>query len=188
MVNIPVDSMTVRDAPFGEIERRVQKHPFVRTVSAFRGSGDAIMLQVQERKPIAYALYRNKQYYVDTEGALLPYRLVGSVLDIPMITYIQRSVLDSTTLRGALAILQTLNENDKELSRNISEVQVMPNGEYVLVTIAQATPILFGKADDAQAKIARLSAFWKQKVSSINKRAFSYIDVRWSGQVVVFPL
>jgi cell division septal protein FtsQ len=187
MVNIPDDSLTINEMSFSLIERRVARHPFVKSVAAFRSSGDAIMLKVQERKPIAHILYKNKQMYVDAEGALLPYRLVSGIVDVPLISFAGRAVLDSATLLGALAILQTLDERDKDLARNVSEIQARPHQEYALILAAGATPALLGKAEDLEDKITRLGLFWRQHTAQMTKRAFGYIDVRWTGQVVTRP-
>jgi hypothetical protein len=192
MVNLPDDSLTINEMSFSMIERRVARHPFVKSVAAFRSSGDAIMLKVQERKPVAHVLYKSKQMYVDAEGALLPYRLVSGVMDVPLISFTGRTTLDSTSLLGALTLLQTLDERDKDLARNVSEIQVRPRehsgfNEYTLVLAASATPALMGKAEDLEDKITRLGLFWRQHSTELIKRTFGYIDVRWAGQIVTRP-
>jgi len=185
IVNIAEDSLTISTLSFSEIEHRVKRHPFVKTVSAFRSSGDALMVQIEERVPVAHVLYRGKQFFTDAEGVLLPYRLLSSVLDIPMISFAGRSVLDSASLSSALHIIQALEAQGKEFSSNISEVQVLPNRECVLITTASATPVLFGTATDVEQKIAKLRLFWKYQIHQMNSRTFTHIDIRWSGQVVV---
>ncbi len=187
LVRLPEDSLTINEMSFGLIERRVQRHPFVKTVSAFRSSGDAIMLKIQERKPVAHVLYKNKQYYIDDEATLLPYRLVGSIVDVPMIAFVGRSSMDSTTLRQALTVVQTLETQDKELARNISELEVRPNGEFVLIMASGATPVLFGTAEDVGEKIDRLGIFWRIASAQMTQKAFSYIDVRWSNRIITRP-
>jgi hypothetical protein len=185
IINIAEDSLTISTLSFSEIEHRVKRHPFVKTVSAFRSSGDAVMVQIEERVPVAHVLYRGKQFFTDAEGVLLPYRLLSSVLDIPMISFAGRSVLDSASLSSALHIIQALEVQGKEFSSNISEVQVRPNRECVLITTASATPVLFGTATDVEQKIAKLRLFWKYQIHQMNSRTFTHIDIRWSGQVVV---
>jgi cell division protein FtsQ len=194
-VSLPNDSLTINEMSFALIEKRVRTHPFVKTVSAFRSSGDAIMLRVQERIPVAHVLYKGKQYYVDAEGAVLPYRLVGS-LDIPIIALLGRTTLDSATLHTSLTVLETLSARDKELARNVSELQVRPHTksstspEFTLITATGATPVMFGSAENSEeieAKVARLSLFWRTSSALVAKKAFAYIDIRWSGQVVTQP-
>jgi cell division protein FtsQ len=187
MVNITEDSLTINEMSFSVIESRVKLHPFVKTVSAFRSSGDAIVLKVQERTPIAHVLYRGKQSYLDADGTRLPYRLVGSVLDVPMIAFVGKSVMDSVALHDAITILQTLNTRDKELASSVSEVQVRANGEFALVLTTGATPALLGKIDHLDDKIVRLGLFWRQFSAQLQQRAFASVDVRWSGQVVTRP-
>jgi cell division septal protein FtsQ len=185
IVNIAEDSLTISALSFSEIEHRVKRHPFVKTVSAFRSSGDAIIVQIEERVPVAHVLYRGKQFFTDNEGVLLPYRLLSTVLDVPMISFTGRSVLDSSSLSSALHIIQALEAQGKEFSSNISEVQVRPNRECVLITTASATPVLFGTATDIEQKIAKLRLFWKHQIHQMNRRTFTHVDIRWSGQVVV---
>lgn len=185
---VPEGSLTIRDMPFQEIERRAARHPFVQSASAYRGSGDAVVVQVQERVPVAYLLQRGKQYYIDKSGTLMPYRLLNRVLDLPMITTNRRQPLDSALIQGALAIVQALEERDNTLAKEISEIRILANGEYVLLTSSAGVPVYFGSKEDTMPKVQRLLAFWHTMSEDMQRHKFQYIDVRWSGQVVVQPI
>ncbi|TAE29951.1 MAG: hypothetical protein EAZ92_05310 [Candidatus Kapaibacterium sp.] len=183
-----------------EIARRVEKHPFVKSATVFIGASDAITVEVEERVPIAFVMMKGKQFYLDHDARILPYRLTESVLDLPVIAALGRAKLDSTRLAEVLGILQAVEVFDKEqpeaekhrqaqpLSQMLSEIDVLPNGDYTLRLTKYSTPIRFGRVEHKEAKIARLAAFLSHCAENkVEVHDCKYVDVRWEHQIVLFP-
>jgi cell division protein FtsQ len=189
LVKLP-ESRAVRDVNTAEIERRIQKHPFIKSVSVFLGASDALTITVEERKPIAMVVNKGKQSYIDAEGRLLPYRLTETVLDLPILSGLGRGSLDSAKIAMVIATMTTLQQQDGRLYRTLSEIDVLPTGEMTLHFTESPIPIRFGNSEDKEQKIARISAFLHhtgQGHDKLKQIAIAYVDVRWQNQVVVHP-
>lgn len=181
-------SRAARDVNAAEIERRIQKHPFVKSVSVFLGASDVLTVTIEERKPIALVVSKGKQFYVDAEGRLLPYRLTEVVLDLPILSGLGRGSLDSFRLASVIATMTTLREQDAQLYRTLSEIDIVPTGEMMLHFTESPVPIRFGNSEEKEQKIARIAAFLRHSEQAHTKlKQSAYVDVRWQNQVVVHP-
>jgi cell division septal protein FtsQ len=177
------------DINTSEIERRIEKHPFVKRASVFVGASDALTVEIEERKPIAYLMMKGKQYYVDADARVLPYRLTETVLDLPIIAALGRTKLDSVRIAEVLAIVAALQTFDKDthqsLYRSLSEIDVLPTGEFQFRLTECSTPIRFGTSENKEVKIARLAAFLQHCArTKTSLDACKYVDVRWEHQIV----
>ena len=187
LVKLP-SSRAVRDVNTAEIELRILKHPFVKSVSVFLGASDALTVTIEERKPIALVVSKGQQFYLDAEGRLLPYRLTEVVLDLPILSGLGRGSLDSVRLASVLATMTALQQQDAQLYRGLSEIDIVPNGEMTLHFAESPAPIRFGNSDEKEQKIARISAFLHHTEQIHAKfKQTAYLDVRWQNQVVLHP-
>jgi cell division protein FtsQ len=187
LVKLPA-SRSIRDVNTAEIERRIQKHPFVKSVSVFLGASDALTVTIEEHKPIALAVSKGKQFYIDAEGHLLPYRLTEVLLDLPILSGLGRSSLDSVRIASVLATMTTLQQQDAQLYKGLSEIDIFSNGDMTLHFTESPAPIRFGSSEDKEQKIARISAFLRHTEQNHSKlKQTAYVDVRWQNQVVIHP-
>jgi cell division septal protein FtsQ len=186
---IVLSKIAKADINTSEIERRIEKHPFVKRASVFVGASDALTVEIDERKPIAYLMMKGKQYYVDAEANVLPYRLTETVLDLPIISALGRTKLDSARIADVIATTRAVQAFDSDthqsLYRSLSEIDVLPNGELQFRLTQCSTPIRFGTSEHKEAKIARLAAFLQHCTrTKTSLDACKYLDVRWEHQVV----
>ncbi len=187
LVKLPA-SRAVRDVNTAEIEHRIQKHPFVKSVSVFLGASDALTVTIEERKPIALVVSKGKQFYIDAEGHLLPYRLTEVVLDLPILSGLGRSSLDSIRIASVLATMTILQQQDAQLYKTLSEIDIVSNGDMTLHFTESPAPIRFGGDEDKEQKITRISAFLHHSGQAHDKfKQAAYVDVRWQNQVVIHP-
>jgi cell division septal protein FtsQ len=191
VLNVPT-RLTKNDINTNELEQRIEKHPFVKRASAFIGASDALTIEVEERKPIAYLMMKGKQYYLDAEARILPYRLTETVLDLPIIAAQGRTKPDSAKIAEVMLTLAAIQEFDKaheqSLYQSLSEIDVFPNGEFQFRLTDFPTPIRFGSAEQKELKIKRLAAFLQHCTHhKISLDDCKYVDVRWEHQVVIMP-
>lgn len=178
----------VRDLKTSEIEHRVAKHPFVKSVSVFLSASDVLTVRVEERKPIAMLVHAGRQFYVDADGKLLPYRLTETVLDLPLLSGFGRKSIDSTRLAIALSTMHTLQEQNIKLYRSLSEIDIHSGGEMTFHFTEEPIPILFGTDDQKEQKIARIAAFMHHAEQTHTAfKSVAFVDVRWENLVVLHP-
>ncbi len=185
MVKLP-GTRAIRDIKTNEIEERLKKHPFIKSASVFLGASDALTVTIEERKPIALAVSKGRQYYVDAEGRLLPYRLTEVVLDLPVISGLGRNSLDSMRLAAVIGTMLTLKQQNKHLYQTLSEIDIQSTGDMTLHFTESPVPIRFGSEDGKEQKIERIAAFLHHAGQTHTKlKQLAYVDVRWENQVVV---
>jgi cell division septal protein FtsQ len=192
-VKVYTSKISRADINTSEIERRIEKHPFVKRASVFVGASDVLTVEIEERKPIAYLMMKGKQYYVDADAHVLPYRLTETVLDLPVISALGRTKLDSARIADVITTARAVQAFDKEahqsLYRSLSEIDVLPSGEFQFRLAEYATLIRFGTSEQKEAKIARLGAFLNHCArTKTSLDACKYVDVRWEHQIVIAVL
>ena len=188
LISLP-PSQAVKDINTAEIERAVLRHSFVKSASVFSGASDVLTVSIEERKPAALVLHKGRQYYADAEAVLMPYRLTETPLDLPVISVLGSSLLDSARLAPLLSIMRELQTYNEELFRLLSEIDLTPSGNVVLYLAGVQPPVYFGEPErSARAKFARLEAFLRYASEArVRANQFEYIDVRWARQIAVAP-
>jgi cell division septal protein FtsQ len=188
LISLP-PSQAVQDMNTAEIERAVLRHSFVKSASVFSGASDVLTVSIEERTPIALVLHKGRQYFADADAVLMPYRLTETPLDLPVISALGDSPLDSARLAPLLSIMRELQTYNEELYRLLSEIDLAPSGKVVLHLAGIQPPVYFGEAEkNARAKFARLEAFLRYAGETrLKVGQFEYIDIRWARQIAVAP-
>jgi cell division septal protein FtsQ len=172
-----------------DVQTRVQRQPFVKTVRVSRQMPNAIRVDIEERWPIASINFGQVQY-VDAEGILLPADETPGRFDLPMISGIRNikgvvpgKVVQSDQLVTAIDVLQTALAIDSTVYHLISEVRINDD-DIVLYAADGGIPINLGKGDIVR-KLEMLHTFWTKFVKPGDADKLRYIDLRFEGQVVV---
>ena len=170
------------------VQTRVRQNPYLRSAYARREIPGEIVLEVEERMPIA-AIPQNPQVYVDAEGMVLPAMTSDVSFDLPLLTGVGsaptagKRLADSTALE-ALQVLAMARRIGDEAYRRVSEVHVERGREIVVFTAEAGVPVVFGRGDTAE-KMAKFEAFWSEIVPQRDVHQLQYVDLRFRNQVVV---
>lgn len=172
------------------IEQRVMKSEYVKSVAVHRDVPNRVRISIAERVPVA-AMAMNKLYYLDADGFVLPPARSQFIFDLPVLTgslpesdlvggkqTTNRNVLD------ALYILSVAQKVDEEIYRNISEIRLDGNKDFVFYTAEFGIPVILSR-DQVGAKLVKFDSFWKSVVARNGAHKLQYIDLRFEDQVVV---
>jgi cell division septal protein FtsQ len=172
------------------IQKRLEKQPFIRTVSVSRLYPDALRIELTERQPIA-SIGSSRLQYIDTAAVLLPAIETAVTLDLPLITGIsglenaeEGTTLTNSEVRTAIDLLQTALKVDSSLYRFISEVD-MNNGQDIELTTTEPPILIIIGREDFPKKLLIFQTFWGQFVKSNDVQNVQYFDLRFDDQVVV---
>ena len=110
----------------GAIIRRISENPWVRNIYVGRELPNRLVLELQERDPLALLKKADNIYLVDTEGTVFKKLSKNDEVDLPILTGFDRD--SKTKLRqffSALILLKTLS-NSRQYSYlgSISEVNI----------------------------------------------------------------
>jgi cell division protein FtsQ len=178
------------DVDLPAVRERVRKSPFIKTVAVHRDPPDHVLIQVEERIPLAL-LAAGRMFYVDADGMVMPVIRSEHAFDIPVITGAEDlqtcesgKVLSHPAIREALLLVVAAQMLDESLYRRISEIHIQPGGDLLMYTTDGGIPVLIGRGD-VTSKLAKFDAFWTNVVATRGVQSLASVDLRFADQVVV---
>jgi len=185
------------DASF--IEKLLDLHPYVKTVEVFRNGSDVLEVNITQRKPFIRVFDKqNSSFYIDDEGYILPlsknfasYVLIfngniqhfDSLFSKHEVFNIYDEMFDTTNYSLIFNMAQKIQENEFMLYV-IDQVYVLPNNEFEMIPKIGDNKILFGTIDSAEIKFENLLAFYQQAAPKVGWDLYSYINLKYTNQVV----
>jgi cell division protein FtsQ len=189
LASVPMDKQ-LYDVDLAAVRNRVRRSPYVNDVAVHRDPPDRILIEIDERIPIALVAV-GQMFYVDTGGVLMPVIRSEAAFDLPVLTGVENVTtcepgkrLSDPAVCEALRLIRAAQQLDEALYRRISEVHIAPTGELSLYTTDAGVPVLVGRGD-ITTKLEKFEAFWSTVVSRRGAQALTSVDLRFADQVVV---
>ena len=170
-----------------EVVKRLESHPWIEQVRVRKVFPHKIVIQVEERKPMAI-IQLEELYYIDTQGEIFTPVGDRDEYNYPYVTGLTRRVFEKDPVEAKRLISKAL-----ELLRIVSQEKIPPLGEISEIHMEKAFGIqCFTKAEgvevkmgweDFEEKLKRVSLIW----SDLRRRGFSAtsIDCRDLKKMVV---
>jgi cell division protein FtsQ len=116
-----------------EVQRRLEKHPWVRAVEVEKQFPHALLIRVEKEEPRALVV-AEKLYYMNRFGKM--FKAVGAdeAVDFPIITGVSADELDRQKQVGfSMQVLQLMeSQKDPWSLKNLSEIHVKKDGDVSL--------------------------------------------------------
>ena len=170
-----------------EVAKPLESHPWIEHVGVRKVFPNKILIQIEERKPIAI-LQLEEPYYIDTKGVIFSPVGDRDEYDYPFLTGLTRQFFDrdpieakSLIMKG-LELLRIAGKEKGSFPQEISEIHMEKNYGIKCFTRAEGAEVKMGW-DHFEEKLKRLSLIW----SDLQKRGFSAasIDCSDSKRMVV---
>lgn len=171
------------------IEQELEQDPWIANAEVFIDNKQVLRLEILERKPIARIFAINdKSYYLDSAGVLLPADHVTPV-NVPLFTQVPYLGEDESSvhLARSIAYLGQLIAADAFWNAQITQVQVLPNGNFELATMLGNHKVIFGDTSRAANKLKALMVFYQKALKKLGWNQYKTVDLRYAGQVVTSP-
>ncbi len=157
--------------------KRLESHPWIEQVRVRKVFPSKILIQVEERKPMAI-IQLGELYYIDTHGEI--FSPVGERDDYnyPYLTGVSRQFLEKEPVEAkrlimkALELLKTVEQEKVAPLKELSEIHMEKTFGIQCFTKAEGVEIRMGW-DDFEEKLKRLSLIW----SDFRKRGFSAVSI-----------
>ena len=184
------------DLDLDRLAERLERLVWVREARVVRKPPDRLIVQLEERRRIAWLDWRGVQYGLDREGVLLPPERMPTEsiedLDLPVLRVtslaargdtvrIGRAVTDGTVLR-LLAWLRRACEEAPDLTPEISQVTDLGGSAVGLRMVADGLEVRV-PPDRVGERMTVLREVLKRVYREFPDP--SYLDLRFSGQAVV---
>jgi cell division septal protein FtsQ len=160
-----------------KVARRLESHPWIERVRARKVFPNKILIQVEERKPIAI-LQLEDLYYIDTKGVIFSSVGDRDEYNYPFLTGLTRQVLEKDPeeakklITKALELLRIVEKEKVPPLEEISEIQMEKIFGIHCFTRAEGVEVRMGWEHFGE-KLKRLSLIW----SDLQKRGFSAASI-----------
>ena len=160
-----------------DVVKRLESYPWIEQVRVRKVFPHKIVIQVEERKPMAI-IQLEELYYVDTQGEIFTPVGDRDEYNYPYVTGLSRRVLERDPVEAKRLITKAL-----ELLRMVSQKKVPPLEEISEIHMEKAFGIhCFTKSEgvevkmgweDFEEKLKRLPLIW----SDLRRRGFSAVSI-----------
>ena len=178
--------------PLAELERRLEKEPWIRNAELFRDRQGVLRVEVEEAEPLFRVFTEDgRSFYVDSGLQRLPLN-ERAFPRLPVFTAMPLGASpwkrrDSLLLAEAREIVRYLG-TDSFWMAQIEQCDYDARLGFVMTPRMGDHGIVFGAGVDIADKFHRLMVFYEQVLSNAGWSAFRQLDLRFRGQVVAVPV
>ncbi len=193
-----IESKKLNEISIEKLEKELISIPYIKTADVYTSMNAEIQVRVKQRKAIVRVYDQlNDEYYLDSEGQIMPTRLSypAKVLIcnglIPSIGYMHKKLnphqLDSLVQHSILKdvyLMASYIEADTLLSVQIAQMYIDAKGEFALVPLVGNHVISFGKAVDIDEKFNKLKLFYQEGLGHHRWNNYKEINLKYKNQIV----
>jgi len=160
-----------------EVVKRLESHPWIDQVRVRKVFPHKIVIQVEERKPMAI-LQLEELYYIDTHGEIFTPVGERDEYNYPYVTGLTRRTFEKNPeeakhlIAQALELLRIVNQGKAPSLGEISEIHMEKAFGIYCFTKAQGVEVKMGW-EDFEEKLKRLTLIW----SDLRKRGLSAVSI-----------
>jgi len=170
---------------FAQIMNRFEQLSYVQRADISVQPNGNLLVNIQERQPIAMLADGERKIYVDQEGVRLPIRL-GKTVDVPILYGFRAApitdTLKSKSFRMTAQFLTSIR-NRPASDATISEVAWTHKEGIIALTNQNGVKLIFGKGD-FDTRLRNWEAFYGEVIKQKGIEAMRSIDLRFQGQIV----
>ncbi len=169
----------------GEMEERVRRHPWIRSVRIRRELPARLVITVEEWSPGAIVAL-DKLYYVADDGVIFKALDEEDSVDFPFITGLRAAKLPpkAPATQEKLSEAVVFGRTVEQTALGLSEIRFQPGGGIVLYPVSYSVPFHMGWGDWDE-KLNRLEWFLREFQGKGAR--FRAVDLSFRGQVVARP-
>lgn len=183
-----VKGKTIESFNLREMEASLEKDVWIKNAELYFDNNDVLQVSVEEREPIARIFTQGgNTYYIDSSAMMLPLSdkfsaRVPVFTDFPSEAKVL-SPADSSLLKDIRDISLDL-QADNFLMAMIDQVNITSQRTFEMTPKIGDQVIVFGDAEDAEAKFSKLKLFYKKVIPHTGWNHYSSIDLQYNNQIV----
>ena len=160
-----------------EVVKKLESHPWIEQVRVRKVFPNKILIQIEERKPMAI-IQLGELYYIDTRGEIFSPVGEKDEYNYPYLTGLTRQVLEKDPVEAkrliskALELLRIAHQEKVPPLEEISEIHMEKTFGIHCFTKAEGVEVKMGW-EDFREKLKRLSLIW----SDLRKRGCSAVSI-----------
>lgn len=176
-----------------QVQSLLESHPWIAGAEVIRDWPNRLLIQVQEKNPLALLNRKSGLFYLDSKGQIIAAASPMQELDFPIITGLENFPLDTTgsgqipaPLQDVIDLLKVANKNNPILpQQNISEILITEKGELILYLLDRPFPIYMGTDGKISTRYYRLVKVLKDLYRTREFSEVSYIRLDYQKDAIL---
>ncbi len=173
-----IEGETISHKRCHQIEQQALLHPMIRTACCYMSPDGTMHLILSQRIPVLRVLGADN-YYVDSDRKIMRTRS-STASYVPIVT----GRVPQHLAQGELFDFVSWLRKDDFWSAQITQINVNTANNIELIPRVGNSIILMGNIDDYEIKLSKLKTLYNDGFSKFGWKEYSYIDLRFKGQVV----
>ena len=180
------DSLNIN---YNNIEKKLKSNPHIKKAILYKDLIGNLNVIVNQFQPIARIVYENKsKKYFDIDGELFPTSLNYShrvpLIFLPSkINFLNNNLINSEFGFDLLNMVKYI-ENDKFLSKIVSEIEVDNYKNIIIRPQISKQKIIFGYPDDLVNKFKKIKIFYEDIAPAKGWNTYSTVNVKYRNQII----
>ncbi len=185
-----VINKNLKDIKFEQIEKAIEKLPYVASAEVYADIDGELQVRVQQREVILRVINKNgREYYVDRQGNKVPVTLKY----VPHVLVANGNInegydkalepIQSNTVKDLVKVVDRV-VGDQLWENQIVQMYVNDQRDIELVPRVGSEVLLIGSADSLDDKLHRLEIYYKNILPKVGTEAYERVNVKYGGQII----
>ena len=186
---------TIGDVDMADLQKMLDKNPWIEQSSAFIGLNDTLIIQAKEYEPVLRVYNTdNRSVYVTAEGMLIPSSPVytprilvaNGQFNFPILKrslHLRDTLYLDSGLQEALTIALSLRK-DPFLNGNVGLIHRNKNNQYELTVNNLEATVLLGDITALDTKLARLRTLLEKYIATGELNEYKTLNLTYKNQIV----
>ncbi len=161
------------------MEQKLEENKLIKKAQVYITAGGGVTVKVYQKIPLLRVMSVSGDYYVDTEGDIMPVTLQYAAY-VPLVT----GFVDKEFARKELSNLARFLQKNKFWDAQIEQIYVYPNKDLELTPRVGNHQILLGRIDQFEEKLENLRLFYEQALDKTGWNRYSMINLKFKNQIV----
>ncbi|KPK00208.1 MAG: hypothetical protein AMJ60_02295 [Desulfobacterales bacterium SG8_35] len=176
-----------------QVQSLLESHPWIAKAEVIRDWPNRLLIQVQERIPVALLSRETGLFYLDSRAQIIAAANPMQELDFPVITGLEnfpfntaRAAQIPAPLQDIIDLLKVANRNNPILpEQNISEIHISEKKGLILYLLDRPFPIYLGTEGKISTRYYRLVAVLKDLYKTQEFAEVSYIRLDYQKDTIL---
>ena len=179
-------AVRVSDVDCDAVAEAASHVPYLKDITSTVSVSGKVVVRAAQRRPIARLFYGSREFYFDSEGAIMP---ISPLADCSVLVaggdFTEPLRLDS--LNGqmeALVHLANYLDGEKKYRQMIDQIYVERDGDMMMVPKLGDHVVELGEVENLDTKFSNLMTFYRKGMPRAGWNTYSQISLKFDGQVV----
>jgi cell division protein FtsQ len=162
-----------------EIEETLRKNPFIEMAECHKTQSGHVCIRLKQRMPVVHVMAdNNENYYVDTNGGIMPETRVATD------NIIATGHISKKYAQKYLAPMVNIIIQDKFWQSQIEQINVLNDGSMEIVPRVGEHIVCLGAPSNIEKKLERLRKFYQYGLNQAGWNKYAYINIEFDNQII----